>query len=365
MTAPLASRAQAIAARSSRAARASRPSPWLVVLAAIGGAFLLIVAVNRWAVPSDEHAYWLAARALLDGQPLYDPTATAVTPDAYWYPPVLAQALVPVATVLSSDAFSAAWTVLLLGCLWYLADRRPLVMLALIAFPPVAIELWFRNIHLVLAVLCVAALRGGSGGLTAGSGPGRPWLWPIGAAIKLAPGLGIPWLAAAGRWRAVGVATGTGIAILAGSVALSPGAWRDWIDIAVARGPGDAASLLPVPYLVRAVVGLGLALIAGRLPVPEGRRRSTTGEVLLIVAITIAMPTLWMTALSLLIAIVPIWFDGTRDRAVQDRGAEGGGAQDQAAKDGGRRDDPAPNRAGSGRQDLGHAQQPEEGVQAG
>jgi glycosyl transferase family 87 len=275
----------------------SRPSPLLIALAAIGGAFLVIVAVNRWAVPSDEHAYWLAARALLEGRPLYDPNATPVTPYAYWYPPVVAQVLAPVALVLPSDLFSVAWTVLLFGCLFYLADRRILVMLALIAFPPVAVELWFRNIHLVLAVLVVAALRGGP--------DGRPWLWPVGAAIKLAPGLGIAWLAARERWRAFAIAVGVGFAILAVSVVLSLPAWRDWIGIAMSRGPNDGSSLLPIPYLYRAIAGLVLALAAGRL-------RTPIGEILLVVAITVALPTLWTTGLSLLIAIVPIWSDWRR-----------------------------------------------------
>ena len=82
---------------------AGRPI-WLLVLAAIGGALLVIVATTRWAVPSDEHAYWLAARRIIDGLPLYDPAATIITPYAYLYPPPLAQAMVPVALVLPSWA---------------------------------------------------------------------------------------------------------------------------------------------------------------------------------------------------------------------------------------------------------------------
>lgn len=245
------------------------------------------MAVNRWAVPSDEHAYWLAARRLIDGLPLYDPSATPVTPYAYWYPPVLAQLLAPVAFVLPAGAFTAAWTVMMLGCLWWLARRRLLVALAMVAFPPVAIEFWFRNIHLVLAVLVVLAVR-------------RAWLFPAAASIKLAPGLGIVWLAAAGRRREAAAATGVGVAILAVSVLVSPDAWRDWVSIAMVRGPGDEASFLPIPYLVRAVVGLVLALVAGRAPAPW----SGVG---LVMAVTIALPTLWMTALSLLIAVIPLW----------------------------------------------------------
>ena len=219
--------------------------------------------------------------------PLYDPTATPITPYAYWYPPVLAQVLVPIALVLPELWFTAAWTLLMLGCLWWLAGRNVLVALALVAFPPVAVELWFRNIHLVLAVLLVLSVR-------------RGWLFPVGAAIKLAPGIGIAWLAARGRWRDAGVAVVVGVAILTVSVLISPGAWADWVAIATARGPGDEASFLPVPFVIRAVAGLALALVAGRV-------RRPWGEALLVIAVTLALPTLWMTALSLLVAIVPMW----------------------------------------------------------
>ena len=279
--------------------RLTLPPLGIVVLAAIGGALLLVTAMARWATPSDEHAYWLAARRLVDGLPLYDPAATSVTPYAYWYPPVVAQLLAPVAVVLPELWFTAAWTVLLLGCLWWLGGRNVLVALALVAFPPVAVEFWFRNVHLVLAVLLVLSVRGA-------------WAVPIGAAIKLSPGLGLVWLGAAGRWREVLAAVGLGLVILIASVVVSPAAWRDWVEIAMARGPGDVASFLPIPFVVRALAGCAIALLAGRL-------RSPWSEVLLVVAVTVALPTLWFTALSLLIAVVPMWRLPRRPR----RAAEG------------------------------------------
>jgi hypothetical protein len=263
------------------------PSPLIVVLAAVGAVLLLVVAVNRWAVPSDEHAYWLAAQRLINGEPLYDPSATIVTPYAYWYPPVLAQALVPVAAILPAMAFTAAWTVLLLACVWFLGARPPLGplgALVLVAFLPVAVELWFRNIHLVLAVMVVLGLRR------------WPALFAVGASIKLAPGLGIAYLAARGRWRDAGLATVVGIVILTVSFALSPDAWRQFVEIVTARGPGETNGFLAVPYFVRAVAGLVLAVVAGRM-------RPSIGEPLLIVAITVALPTLWFTALSMLAAV--------------------------------------------------------------
>src|SRR5439155_232047 len=89
----------------------------------------------------------------LHGEPLYDPNASSNTPFAYWYPPVVAQVVAPISAILPSDAFSWAWLALLLGCAWWLAGSRPLPFLALVAFVPVATELWFRNVHLILAVV--------------------------------------------------------------------------------------------------------------------------------------------------------------------------------------------------------------------
>lgn len=287
MTAPGARRPFAVLVEPLDVGRLRLPPLGVVLLAALGGALLLIVAVNRWATPSDEHAYWLAAQRLLDGQPLYDPTATPVTPYAYWYPPVVAQALAPAAALLPSVAFTAAWTVLMLGCLWYLGGRSPLGGLALVVFLPVAVEFWFRNIHLPLAVLLVLAIRR------------WPVLFAVGAAIKIAPGLGIVYLAVRGRWRDAAIATAAGLAILVVSVALAPDAWRQFVDIVTARGPSEAAGFLPVPYWSRALVGLALTIVAARL-------QPRFGEPLLVVAVTVALPTLWFTALSLLVAAVPL-----------------------------------------------------------
>lgn len=263
------------------------PAPGLLVMAMIGAVFLLVVAVYRWPVPADELSYYIGARRLIDGVPLYDPNATAVTPYAYRYPPVLAQVLVPLALVLSPEVFSAVWTGLLMGCLWWLAGRDIWVMLALIAFPPIAVELWFRNIHLVLAVVLVLGLRRWSG------------FFPIGASIKLAPGLGIVYMAAARRWRQVAIALGLGIGILLVSVAMSPAAWAQFIDITLARGAMDQSGFVAIPYLWRFAMGVVLAVMAGLL-------RPRLGEPMLVVAVTVASPTLWFTALSTLAALYPL-----------------------------------------------------------
>lgn len=273
------------------------PSIGLIALAAVGSFLVAVVAGTEWTHFNDEHAYWLAGARLAAGLPLYDPGAASNTPFAYWYPPPLAQLLAPLTAVLSADLFSAGWTVLLLGSLWWLGGRNALVALALVAFLPVAIELRVRNVHLLMAVLAVLALR-------------RSWVfWVPAAALKITPVLGCVYLAAAGRWREAMKVAVLGLAILGLSAALSPGAWRDFIDVVGARAGTDGGSWLPIPFPIRFGIAAILALVAGwttRRAVGRGGS-ARAGEALLIVALTIGNPTLWATALSLLIAVVPLW----------------------------------------------------------
>jgi hypothetical protein len=264
----------------------SRPW-WLLVLAAIGACFLLVVAVTRWGAPSDEYAYWLAARRLIEGQPLYDPSVTIVTPFVYLYPPPLAQLVIPIAAVVPAWLFSAAWTVGMLAALWWLAGRDLIRALALVAFPPVAVEFWFRNVHLFLAVLVVLGLRRWAG-----------W-FAVGAAIKISPGLGIPYVALRGRWRDAGVATLVGLAILAVSALLDPGAWSAYLDFLRTVDPLQRSSFIGISFPIRAVAAAILVVIGSRLD-------ARWGDVLLVVAVTIALPSLWFTGLSLLVALVPL-----------------------------------------------------------
>jgi len=281
------------------------PPIWLVVCAAVGGSLLLILAATEWRHPNDEYAYWLAGARLATGQPLYDPAAAPNTPYAYWYPPPLAQILAPVTSFVSADVFSVAWTALLFLCLWWLAGRNVLVALALIAFLPVAVELRVRNVHLVIAVLAVLALRRSA------------LFWIPAAALKITPVLGLAYLAAAQRWREAVVAGLVGALLLVVSVVVAPGAWTSFIDVVGLRAGTDGGSVFPVPFAVRFLAGAALAVVAGRLAVraEHGARSQRGAEALLIVALTLANPTLWVTALSLLVAIVPLWRSPSRGAA--------------------------------------------------
>jgi len=92
---------------------------------------------------------------------------------------------------------------------------------------------------------------------------------------------------------------------------LAPGAWADFVTIVGGRAGSDGGALIAVPFWARFAAGAGLAFLAGWLSRagvggPFGSLGERRGEVLLVVALTLANPTLWATALSLLVAIVPL-----------------------------------------------------------
>ena len=260
-------------------------------LALIGGALLAVIAGTYWFGPGDDLAYWLAAQRLVAGAPVYLIGEAAFAPFAYHYPPVLAQALAPFTSVVSTVGYLVVFRVLEVLTLWYLAGRRMLQMLALIAFLPVAVELRFENVHLFMALGIVLGLRR------------WPWLFSVGAVIKLSPGLGIVYLALRRRWRDAAIAAVVGLAIVAVSFIADQQLWQAWLGSIQGRADITGNSLLPVPYAVRAGAGLALAVAGGIL----GRRR---GELLLVGAITIANPNLALNGFAVLAAAVPIWLAG-------------------------------------------------------
>jgi hypothetical protein len=264
-----------------------RYPPWLIALAAVGGTLLLVDAAFRWSTPSDEHAYWLAGRNLIDGRSVYALARLGpIQPYAYHYPPPFAQLVAPIAAVVPAEVWTAAWTVLLLACLLWLAGRDPIIALASVAFLPVAVELWFRNIHLPLAVLTYLGLRR------------WPVLLGIGMLVKVSPGLGLLYLAAKGQLRGATLGVAVAASIVAVSAALGPNLWAEFLDVTLARGPLDVSGFLPLPYALRLAAGVITVLLAARL-------RAPWNDGVAIVGMTIALPTLWFTALSFLVAALP------------------------------------------------------------
>lgn len=195
---------------------------------------------------------------------------------AFTYSPPIA-ALAHVAAVLPWRVFLASWTVLLLAIAVWLGGRRVLFVLA---FPPVAIELYYGNINLLLAAAVVLGLT-------------RPWAWTLILLTKPTCGVGLLWFAARGEWRRLMVASAVTLAIVLASAMLLPGLWRDWVGLLLASAQQPPADTwLAVPIWVR--------LPAAGALVWWGARTDRPWTVA--AAVTLALPVVWFAGLAILVA---------------------------------------------------------------
>ncbi len=267
----------------SRAVPTRWSTPWraaasaLVIagLAFLAYTFLVQGPASRMA-GADAFAYWSV-------DPLDPYQARVGDFGAFTYSPPVAL-LAGLASLLPWRVFLVAWTVVMLAVAVWLGGRRALVVLA---FPPVAIELYYGNINLLLAGAVVLGMS-------------RPWTWAFVLLSKPTCGVGLLWFAARGEWRQLAIALGATLAFVVASAWVLPGAWHDWVRLLLASAQQPPADVwLPVPIWLR--------LPAAGAIVWWGARTSRPWT--LAVAVTLALPVVWFAGLAVLVAALR-----TRDR---------------------------------------------------
>jgi hypothetical protein len=157
--------------------------------------------------------------------------------------------------------------------------------LAWLVFPPVLIELYHGNIHLLLAAAIALGFR-------------YPATWAFVLATKVTPGVGLIWFAVRREWRQLAIALGVTAALVAVSFAVDGRLWGEWLAQAIAPVTDESIGQphLPVPLLLR--LPLAAVLVAwGGLT----NRRWTVP-----VAATLALPILWFSGLAVLTALFAI-----------------------------------------------------------
>jgi hypothetical protein len=211
----------------------------------------------------------------------------------YAYSPPVALAMAPF-TVLPWIVFVTGWYMLLAGALIYMGGRYTLMLLA---FPPVAVELYHGNIHLLIAAAVVAGFR-------------YPAAWSFVLLTKVTPGVGLLWFVARREWRSLAVALGATAAIVVVTFVILPTQWVAWVSMLVNdAGTPPPWPALPVPLWLRLPVAAGV--------VWWGARRGLRWTVA--VAAAISVPALWPGAFSILAACWPL-----RRRATEGSAAERG-----------------------------------------
>ena len=165
----------------------------------------LVVAGRAGTFGFDAYAYWSVQMA--------DPYAVpAGTFGAFTYSPVIARLVAPF-HLLPWPTFIWLWTAVLLATAIWLGWRQALLVLA---FPPVALELYHGNVHLLIAAAIALGFR-------------YPATWAFILLTKVTPGVGLLWFAVRREWRSLGIALGLSAALAIVSVVVDPGLWSAWL----------------------------------------------------------------------------------------------------------------------------------------
>ena len=248
-------------------------------LAVAGLAFaaylFLVVAPRAGTFGFDAYAYWSVD--------LTDPYAVpAGTFGAFTYSPVIARVFAPF-SLLAWPTFLWLWTAVLVATVIWLGWRQALFVLA---FPPVALELYHGNVHLLIAAAIALGFR-------------YPVAWSFVLLTKVTPGVGLIWFAVRREWRPLAIALGFTGALVAVSLVADGALWRDWLDESLLRTAGGAPLnqfSIAIPLLVR--------LPVAALVVAWGARSDRRWTVPL--GATLALPVLWPSGLAILAAIWPL-----------------------------------------------------------
>jgi hypothetical protein len=245
---------------------------------------LRLFQVRPWADSVDAFAYWTTR----DGT-LYEAAATGEI-GAYLYSPAFAQLLTPL-VALPWPLFDALWTALNLAVYYRLVGR---LALPLLLFIPFSFEIVSGNVHLLLAAMVVIGLR-----------ERGAWAWAVGAITKLTPLVGLLWFAVRRDWRPLGIAVATTAGVVVVSYVLAPAAWSQWVSLLI-RDAGQP--LQTVGWYLPVALAPRVAAAAVVAAWGAWTNRPWT----IPVAITLAMPVLWLNSLAVLAAVVPLTERGRR-----------------------------------------------------
>jgi hypothetical protein len=236
------------------------------------GYLCLVVAPSTKTVGFDALSYWIYS--------IDDPyKITHGTMGSFVYSPVAAR-LFQLDSLLPFWQFLWLWEALLLGTVLWLGGRR--WWLALLAFPPVALELYHGNIHLLIAAAIALGFR-------------YPAAWSFVLLTKVTPGVGLLWFAVRREWRSLGIAVGVTAFLVALSMAVDSRLWFEWWEkelLVSLRQPPNQPQIA-IPLVVRLGISAAIVMAGAR----------TDRKWAVPVAAAISMPVLWVAALSVLAAI--------------------------------------------------------------
>jgi hypothetical protein len=248
-----------------------------VVVGLVFAAYIFFVsAAQKGSLAIDAAAYWRVNLA--------DPYQGRLGLDVGYFfaysPPI--GALFAVLGTLPWLAFICLWYGTLLGAVAWLGRGAAL---AVLAFPPVAIDLYHGNIHLLLAVAIALGMAR------------YPAAWAFVLLTKVTPGIGLLWFVVRREWRSLLIALGATAAIALASAVFLPSQWLSWLEMLRDNaGPLPPWPALPIPLWLRLPVAAAIIV--------WGARRDARWTVPLGAAL--AVPALWPGAFAILAACWPL-----------------------------------------------------------
>jgi hypothetical protein len=228
----------------------------------------------------DAFAYWSIDLGNLYGRSYGNTSGLG----AFRYTPPVGQAF-SLFDLLPWEVFFGLWFVAMLGILYWATGRRLLATIALVALPPIALELYHGNVHLFMAAAMVVGFR-------------YPAAWAFVVLAKITPGVGALWFVFRRDWRSAATVALTTGAIALVSFLLAPGLW--WQYVAAMMDNLDFRPIDGYPFDVPQLVRLPLAVAIVWWGARTDRRWTVP------VAATIALPLIWWHGLAMLVAILPI-----------------------------------------------------------
>jgi hypothetical protein len=259
-------------------------SAFVAVLLALSG--VRLISMTPWTMPAfDLYAYWST------GFGLDYSTAHQGLTGAYLYSPAFAEAIRPL-TLLPWPVFAGLWTFIAGLPLAWLAGRYALPLLLL---PPFALSVAGGQLDLLFAVVILLGWR-------------WPALWAFPILTKVTPGIGLLWFLVRREWRSLAVALGTTGGIVLVSAAFNGEGWAEWLAmLGRLQFPAlsDTLWLLPVPLGIRLVVSAALI----------GWGAATNRRWTVPVAVCLSVPTVFVNAPAILVALLPLSAVGARTPA--------------------------------------------------
>lgn len=260
-------------------------SGWLATLFLIA----LVVPAAR-SVGYDAFSYWSIDFGDLYGRAISSNFALG----AFRYAPPIAF-LFGAFQLLPWWLFLWLWIAAGLAIVLWLGGRWGLVLLAL---PPVALELYHGNVHLLMAAAIALGFR-------------YPWTWAFVILTKIAPGVGLLWFAVRREWRNLAIAFGATVALSVATAIVAPHYWSDFIRSLISNLAEPQYFSVPPPAPIRIPIAVVLVIWGARTDRPWT----------VPVAATLALPIIWPHGLAVALAAIPFVLGG--DRAANVPGWQG------------------------------------------